>query len=58
MPLTLLPTSPSPFRADAARDEVLRLWEGLNLQGQRLVLAHIRAVAELTGKLQRGDAEA
>jgi hypothetical protein len=50
--LTLLPSKPTPFRADAARGELLRLWEGLNLEGRRQVLANAGAVAEVSGKLQ------
>jgi hypothetical protein len=48
--LTLHPSKPQPFRPDQARDELLRLWEGLNLEGRRLVLANARAVADLTGR--------
>ena len=57
MALNLLPSSPQPFRADAARDELLHLWDGLNLEGRRMVLANARAVAEMMGQLLRqGDA--
>ena len=51
--LTLLPTKPAPFRADAARSELLHLWEGLDREGRRQVLANARAVAEVSGRLQR-----
>jgi len=56
--LNLLPSKPAPFRADAARDELMNLWEGLDLEGRRQVLANVRAVAEISGRLGRQpDAE-
>jgi hypothetical protein len=55
--LTLHPTKPQPFRPDQARDQLLRLWEGLDLEGRRMVLAHARAVADMTGRAVAKDAE-
>lgn len=49
--LTLHPSPPQPFRADAARDELIRLWEGLNLEARRLIIANARAVAEVAGRV-------
>ncbi|WP_426957955.1 hypothetical protein [Muricoccus radiodurans] len=47
--LTLLPTRPEPMRAKPARDELLALWNGLDREGRRLALAHLRALAETRG---------
>ncbi|WP_376092116.1 hypothetical protein ACE7GA_23000 [Roseomonas sp. CCTCC AB2023176] len=44
--LILRPSPPGPLRADAARTELLHLWEGLDREGRRLLLAHARAVAD------------
>jgi hypothetical protein len=51
--LTLHPTKSQPFRPDQARDELLRLWEGLDPEGRRIVLAHARAVADLSGRVAK-----
>jgi hypothetical protein len=48
--LTLHPSPPQPFRPDEARDKMLRLWEGMNLEARRLVLANARAVADMTSR--------
>jgi hypothetical protein len=48
--LTLDPSPPQPLRPDEARDEMLRLWEGMNLEARRLALANARAVADMTRK--------
>jgi hypothetical protein len=44
------PTKPQPFWPEQARDELLRLWAGLDPEGRRIMLAHARAVADLTGR--------
>lgn len=56
--LKLLPTPPEPVRAAPGRAELARIWDSLDREGRRLLLAQARAVAEVTGRLQRSDAEA
>jgi hypothetical protein len=53
--LTLQPSTPQPFRADQARDELLHLWDGMDLKGWRLVLANARAVADMAGHSRHKD---
>jgi hypothetical protein len=54
--LTLLPTPPEPVRDVPGRAELGSIWDGLDQEGRRLLLAQARAVAEVTGRLQqRGD---
>lgn len=47
--LSLRPSPPGPLRADAARIELLGLWDGLSREGRRLLIAHARAVADHHG---------
>ena len=46
--LTLLPTPPEPVKAAPGRAELGRIWDSLNKEGQRLLLAQARAVVEVT----------
>ena len=57
--LRLQPTPPEPARDAPGRAELGSIWDGLNQEGRRLLLAQARAVAEVTGRLQhpRSDAE-
>jgi hypothetical protein len=54
--LTLLPARPEPFRADAARAEMLTIWDGLDTEGRRLILSNARAVAEQRRRLPTAPA--
>ena len=58
--LKLLPTPPEPVRAAPGHAELARIWDGLDREGRRILLAQARAVAEVTGRLQhpRSDAGA
>ncbi|WP_198382991.1 hypothetical protein [Roseomonas sp. KE2513] len=53
MQLTLLPTPPEPVRAAPGRAELGTIWDGLDQEGRRLLLAQARAVAEVTGRVQQ-----
>lgn len=48
--LTLRPTPPAPVRDAAGRAELGQIWDGLDREGRRLLLAQARAVAEVTGR--------
>ena len=50
MPLTLHPTPPPPVTRDAGRAELVGIWDALDVEGRRLLLAQARAVAEITGR--------
>ena len=54
--LTILPTPPSPVTRDAGRAELVQIWDGLDADGRRILLAQARAVAEVTGRHGRGKA--
>ena len=56
MTLTLLPTPPSPVTAERGRAELVQIWDGLDADGRRLLLAQARAVAEVTGRYGKGEA--
>ncbi|WP_198384804.1 hypothetical protein [Roseomonas sp. KE2513] len=57
--LTLRPTLPEPVRDAPGRAELATIWDGLDQEGRRLLLAQARAVAEVTGRVPRGgDAKA
>jgi len=47
--LTLLPGPPQAMRPAARRDELAHLWDGLDREGRRLALAHLRALADTRG---------
>jgi hypothetical protein len=49
--LTLTPARPEPFRTDAGRAEMLTIWDGLDQEGRRMILANARAVAEQRGRV-------
>ena len=51
--LNLRPTDPEPVRDAPGRAELTAIWDGLQQDGRRLLLAHARAVAEVTGRLPR-----
>ena len=55
--LILRPTPPEPVRAAPGRAELGSIWDSLDQEGRRLLLAQARAVAEVTGRLPRSDAE-
>ncbi|WP_043840335.1 hypothetical protein [Muricoccus aerilatus] len=57
MPLTLLPTPPEPVRAAPGRAELGLIWDGLDTEGRRILLAQARAVAEVTGRLPVGTGD-
>ena len=46
--LTLLPTPPEPVKAAPGRAELGRIWDSLDKEGRRLLLAQARAVVEVT----------
>ncbi|MFC7739293.1 hypothetical protein ACFQX4_26830 [Roseomonas sp. GCM10028921] len=50
MPLTLHPSPPSSVIADRGRAERVQIWDGLEADGRRLLLAQARAVAEVMGR--------
>lgn len=56
--LTLQPTPPEPIRDAPGRDELGMIWDGLDQEGRRLLLAQARAVAEVTGRVPRPEARA
>ena len=45
--LKLCPTRPEPIRDAQGRGELVSIWDGLDQEGRRLLLAHARAVAEV-----------
>jgi hypothetical protein len=49
--LTRLSSAPVPFRAGPAWEEIERICDSLNTEGQRQMLAHARALAEVHGRL-------
>ena len=51
--LTLLPTPQEPVRDAPGRAELGTIWDGLDQEGRRLLLAQARAVAEVTGRVQQ-----
>lgn len=53
--LILRPTPPEPVRDAPGRAELGSIWDGLDVEGRRLLLAQARAVAEVTGRVPRGD---
>ncbi|WP_161993689.1 hypothetical protein [Muricoccus nepalensis] len=53
--LPLLPTPPEPIRAAPGRAEIARIWDSLDREGRRLLLAQARAGAEVTGRVPQGD---
>jgi hypothetical protein len=48
---TRLSSAPAPFRAGPAWEEIERIWDGLNTEGRKQMLAHARALAEVHGRL-------
>ncbi len=50
--LTLRPTPPDPVTAEKGRAELVSIWDGLDQEGRRVLLAQARAVAEVTGRGQ------
>ena len=53
MTLTLPPQPPQPVTAEEGRAELVAMWDGLDAEGRRLLLAHARAVVEVTGRGRR-----
>lgn len=51
--LTLPPQPPQTVTAEEGRAELLEMWDGLDADGRRLLLAHARAVVEVTGRTRR-----
>lgn len=49
MALILRPSPPQPLRADRDRDELARIWESVDTEGRKLLIAHARAVVEARG---------
>jgi hypothetical protein len=48
--LTLRPGTPEPIRTAPGRAELLAIWDALDQDGRRLLMAQARAVAEVTGR--------
>lgn len=51
--LTLPPQPPQPGTAEEGLRELAEAWQGLDADGRRLLLAHARAVAEVTERPRR-----
>jgi MoxR-like ATPase len=49
--LTRLSSAPVPFRVGSAWEEIERIWDGLDTEGRKQMLAHARALAEVDGRL-------
>ena len=52
MTLHLRPSPPPPTTRDAGRAELVEIWDGLDADGRRMLLAQARAVAEVTGRVR------
>lgn len=49
--LTSLASLPAPFRAGPAWDEICRIWDGLETDSRKQLLANARALAEASGRV-------
>lgn len=49
----LSPQPPQPVTAEEGLREPAEAWQGLDADGRRLLLAHARAVVEVTGRPRR-----
>ncbi|WP_424140090.1 hypothetical protein [Roseomonas chloroacetimidivorans] len=47
--LNLRPSQPEPVTAEKGRAELVSIWDGLDQEGRRMLLANARAVGEVTG---------
>lgn len=54
--LNLQPTPPEPVRDAPGRAELAMIWDALDRDGRRLLLAQARAVAEVTGRVRANPA--
>jgi hypothetical protein len=53
--LTLRPTPPQPLLAGPGRAELVAIWDGLDAEGRRILMAQARAVAEIRGRLPKPE---
>ena len=53
--LTLQPTPPSPVTKEVGRAELVQIWDGLDPEGRRMLLAQARVVAEVTGRVPKPE---
>ena len=51
MPLRLLTSASAPFRAGPAWEEIERIWDGLDTDHRKQLLANARALAEASGRV-------
>jgi hypothetical protein len=51
--LNLRPPPPEPVTKEAGAAEILQIWNGLDADGRRMLLAQARAVAEVTGRVPK-----
>ena len=51
--LNLLPSPSSPVTREAGRAELVQIWDGLDADGRRMLLAQARAVAEVTWRVRQ-----
>jgi hypothetical protein len=49
--LTRLSSIPAPFRSGPAWEEIERIWDGLNTDSRKQMLANARALAEACGRV-------
>jgi hypothetical protein len=54
--LNLRPSPPQPVTADRGRDELVALWDAAAPETRSLMLAQVRAWAEVRGRIPRLDA--
>ncbi|WP_156963916.1 hypothetical protein [Muricoccus aerilatus] len=54
--LNLRPSPPQPVTADRGRDELIALWNAAAPETRTLMLAQVRAWAEVKGRLPRVNA--
>ncbi|SHI47741.1 hypothetical protein SAMN02745194_00489 [Roseomonas rosea] len=52
MTLNLLPPPAQPVTREAGRAELVSIWDGLDADGRRMLMAQARAVAEVTGRVR------
>ena len=53
----MLTLPPQPVTAQAGRAELLAMWDSLDADGRRLLLAHARGVADVMGRARRTGEE-
>ncbi|MBP0492898.1 hypothetical protein [Roseomonas indoligenes] len=53
--LTLRPSPPPPLRADRDREELTRIWDSVGADERKVLIAHARAVVEMTGAGRRTE---